>query len=265
MLFKLIIFDFDGPILNSWDRSKNSVLAGIKELIKSGTAPSKTKITEETFIKHWGYPGLKTAQMMFPNLTEKELVIIGHRWKNDELKKRIPLVKGALKTIKWLKRKKYLTSLLTSRSDNLKFHLENHNPENLFDLIQSWEDPKLKLKKIHKNHIFLKRHKPDPLALIPTINWAKRKGVAKNEILLIDDALVGLETAQNSNVSFVGVCTGPINSKKKWEKYGKLKKKYVIKSIAELPEWLKDFNAAQKEYCGSRARACSSGVRTPLL
>lgn len=240
MKIKLIIFDFDGPILNSFDRTKKSVLEGIKKLKQARVPFKKLKLIKEAWIKYWGYPGKKTAKLMFPALNEKELRVIIDCWKKDELKKKIPLVKGALKTLNYL-RKKYFIALLTARSHNLKFHLKNHKLEKFFDIVQSWKNPELKLEKAHPNHVFSNHHKPYPEVLDPIFNWATKNDISKPEIILIDDTLVGLKTARKAKIAFLGVCTGPLNSKRKWKKYGNLDGKYVIKSIVELPVWLKNY------------------------
>jgi len=244
-MIKLIIFDLDGPILDSLSKSQESVLQGIKKLIRKGTPPQKVRITEETFVKHWGYPGLKTSKLMFPTLNKKELTVITDCWRKNELKGKIPLVRGALKTLKTMRKKGFFTALLTARFENLEFHLRKYSLENLFDIVQSWRpatlplNSKIKPEKIHKNHIFCHHHKPDPRALNPILKWARKRGIFKKEMVMIDDTLVGLEAAKNSNILFLGVCTGPMNSKEKWQKFGKLNKNYVISSIAELPGWLK--------------------------
>lgn len=248
-MFKLIIFDLDGPILDSLERSKKAVLQGRKKLIRErGISPKKVRLTKETFIKHWGYPGLKTSKLMFPALNDEELTVIVDCWAKNELRKKIPLVRGALKTLKNLRKKGFLTALLTARSHNLKFHFKKYPSEKLFGVVQSWRPAanysglRRRLEKIHSNHIFYNQHKPNPRVLTPILKWAAQRGISKKEMIMVDDSLVGLETAKKSNILFLGVCTGPLNSRKKWQKYGNLDKKQVISSIVELPKWLEKHN-----------------------
>ena len=178
---------------------------------------------------------------MFPLLAGSELKIINDCWAKNERKSKTPLVKGAIKTLEYLKKKGFLTAILTSRSHNLKFHLKDYPLENLFDIVQSWKNPKWKLEKIHCNHIFCPHHKPNPKALNPILKWGNERNLSKKEMVLIDDTLVGLETAKKGGLKFLGVCTGPLNSRSKWQKYGNLAGKYVINSIADLPGWLKKY------------------------
>lgn len=240
-MIKLIIFDLDGPILDSLEKSREGVLLGIQKLVQEfGILPEKVALTQESYIKSWGYPGLKTTELMFPLLTNSELKIITNCWAMNEKNGKTSLVKGALETLGYLKQNGFFTALLTTRSHNLQFHLKDYPLDNLFEIVQSWENPEWKREKIHRNHIFCSHHKPNPETLNPIMGWASKKGVLKNEIIMIDDTLVGLETARNGDLEFLGVCTGPLDTKEKWQKYGNLEPKYVINSVADLPSWLEE-------------------------
>ena len=74
-MFKLIIFDFDGPILNSFRIARDSVLAARREAINKKLIPAKSlpEITEEAVVRCWGYPGQFTLAKIFPCLTEKKI------------------------------------------------------------------------------------------------------------------------------------------------------------------------------------------------
>src|SRR3989344_6491410 len=94
---KLIIFDLDGPILDSFKNSQRGVSIGVKKLIQEfGVSPKRVILNTETYIKCWGYPGLKTARLMFPFLTDNELNIINDCWAKNERKGKTPPVKGAI-------------------------------------------------------------------------------------------------------------------------------------------------------------------------
>jgi phosphoglycolate phosphatase-like HAD superfamily hydrolase len=239
---KLIIFDFDGPILDSFDVAKKSIFEVEEKLAREDPAQRKKLpfLAEEVFITSWGYPGIISLQKLFPALAPKELMRFMDVWKDNEKEQILNLVKGAKETLAWLKKENYLIGLLTSRSQNLDLHLRRLSLGNFFDFVQSWLNPEAADQKcIHQNHFLSPLHKPNPQVFENIFRWAEEKQIKKGEMLLIDDTLVGLEAARGAGIHFLGVCTGPLNSKEKWQKYGNLGQKYVINSIAELPEWLK--------------------------
>lgn len=234
MMFRLIIFDFDGPILDSYEIARDSLLIAAKNL-------KIPEPDEETLILHWGYPGRMVCKRIFPELTDKKLELSVQVWAKKEKSEKIPLINGAIETLEKIKKQGFKTCLLTSRSHNLDFHLKDIDLENLFDFVQSWDNPDFKEQKpCHKNHIFLSSFKPNPEVFDEVFKWTNKNGVSKDQILMIDDALVGLQAARTVGIAFLGVCTGPLNSKEKWQKYGNLDRKYVINTIAELPAWLEN-------------------------
>lgn len=242
-MVKVIIFDLDGPILDSLESSLRGVEMGIKELIRMGVSRERAALNNENRFKYWGLPGKIILKMMFPLLTGDELSVINNCWVRNERRKKIPLVEGSLKTLRWLKKNGFFSALLTSRSRNLQFHLKDYPLDKLFVMVQSRKNPE-ESEKIHCNHVFCKHHKPNPKALSAVLKWAAQNGITKKEIIMIDDTLVGLETAKSGGLKFLGVCTGPLNSKAKWRRYGNLEAKYVINSVAELPSWLTKYEGA---------------------
>lgn len=246
MPIKLIIFDLDGPILDSFEVAKKSLLIARKRLIENNLIGAKKlpELNERNIILNWGYPGLGILKRFFPLLKNGELKECVRIWakseKESESGKKIKFINGAIETLKKLKKDKYYTCILTSRSHNLQHLLGDINLEKLFDFIQTWDNPEFPEKEpVHKNHIFSPAFKPHPEVFNEIFKWANQKKIKKSEMLMIDDALVGLQAAKAVGITFLGVCTGPINSKKKWRKYGGLESKYVLRSITELQEWLK--------------------------
>lgn len=245
-MFKLIIFDFDGPILDSYKVAQNAVYKIRKQLIDKGLlAPEKLPFpTKETFILNWGYPGMMTLKRMFPKLETEDVKMFIEAWARNERKHNLKPIPGAIKTLKYLKQKGFLNVLLTSRSINLKIHLQPFLEENIFDIIQSWRNPDSPTKEtIHQNHIYSSAFKPNSEVLKEIISWAGARGISKDEMLMVDDALVGLETARSAGIIFLGVCTGPVKSREYWLKYGELHPSQVINTIRELPSWLKHKSA----------------------
>ena len=245
-MFKLIIFDFDGPILDSFGSAKNLLLKIRKKFIEKGIIDFKKlpRPKKESFILNWGYPGEIALQKIFPSFSNKEAKIFMDFWVKMEKQKKPPLVKGTKAALKEIKKAGLKTALLTARSHNLGVHFGGHSLEKYFDFFQSFgsiNGPASPQEKVHPNHLFHPSAKDHPNFFDKILKWAKEKNINLEEMLFIDDTLVGLKIARQIGLKFLGVCTGPIDSKKAWQKYGNLDKKYVIKSIAELPTWLRKY------------------------
>lgn len=242
-MFKLIIFDFDGPILDSFGMAKTAIFKARDSLIDKGLVPPKRLPLpdENLIIQSWGYPSPLAIKKLFPLITDQETVLMMEQWLELQPDQEIRLISGAKETLKWLKDKGLLAGMLTSRVNNLEYHLQKNGILEYFNFIQSWLHPEAS-KLNHNNHFLESTHKPDPAVFENIIIWSEAKGIAKNEIILIDDSLIGLETARAVGVGFLGVCTGPMESKEKWQIYGGLSPKNVLNSISELPDWLQNNN-----------------------
>ncbi|MAF44069.1 MAG: hypothetical protein CMI54_07905 [Parcubacteria group bacterium] len=240
-MHKLIIFDFDGPILDSFGTAKKAVLKTRDKLIKDGLVlvDKLPEPNEKTFILNWGYPGPIGIKRMFPLFDEKEVEIFGKTWMILQKQDEIPLIKGVNKILQELKRKNLTTALITARSHDLKYYLRKEGLINFLDFVQSWGNPEMKNQEaIHENHVFHQAFKPNPEVFDKILKWAEKKKIKKEEILLIDDTLVGTKAAKSIGINFIGVCTGPISSKENWQEYGRVSPDYVLESISELPKWL---------------------------
>jgi phosphoglycolate phosphatase-like HAD superfamily hydrolase len=241
-MIKLIIFDLDGPILDSFETAKAAISKTRKNLIESG-AIAENKLpqpTDDTITKSWGLPGDMTIAQMFGSLSREEVKQFMAAWASDE-QNSVNLIKGAPETLDQLRKMGYYMGVLTSRARNLGVHLSSLNLEKLFDFIQSWHNPALgEVRLIYKNHSTSSCYKPDPLVFREIFTWAEGKRIKKEETVLIDDTLIGKKAAEGVGINFLGVCTGPLDSKEKWQQYGGLDQKQVLSSIIELPNWLKE-------------------------
>ncbi|MDD3399893.1 MAG: HAD hydrolase-like protein [Candidatus Pacebacteria bacterium] len=241
-MIKLIIFDLDGPILDSFETAKTAISKTRKNLIESGTI-AENKLpqpTDDAITKSWGLPGDMTIAQMFGSLSQEEVKQFMAAWASDE-QNSVNLINGAPETLDQLRKMGYYMGVLTSRARNLGVHLSPLDLEKLFDFIQSWHNPALgEARLICKNHSISPCHKPDPLVFKKIFGWAEGKGVKKEEMVLIDDTLIGKKAAEGVGINFLGVCTGPLDSKEKWQQYGKLDQKQVLSSIVELPNWLEE-------------------------
>lgn len=236
-MLRLIIFDFDGPILDSFELAKISINEAAKKL-------KIARPTKKDFIKNWGYPTKMTVKRMFPGITEDEIKNLISIWAENERRKRPPLVRGVIDSLKKIKEKSYYTALITARSGNLKLHFSDIETEKYFDFFQSFDGPDFPNERIHPRHIFHSSPKDDTDFFDNLLAWMKQNNISPKESLFIDDTLVGLRLARKTNLPFLGVCTGPLSSSADWQKHGNLDKKYVIKSVAELPAWLEKNSGA---------------------
>ncbi len=241
-MIKLIIFDLDGPIIDSFEQAKKSISRIRDNLIKNGTV-AESKLphpSDEIITRLWGLPGDMTITKMFEALSREEVERFMAAWASDE-QKSVNLINGASETLDQLRKMGYYMGVLTSRTRNLGIHLSSLDLEKLFDFIQSWHNPALgEAQLICKNHSISSCHKPDPLVFKEIFTWAEGTGIKKEEMVLIDDTLIGMKAAIGVGINFLGVCTGPLNSKEKWQQYGQLDQKQVLSSIVELPSWLKE-------------------------
>lgn len=242
---KIVIFDFDGVIFNSWSKTHKL----IKFLAKFSNC------TDEEIRKNWGQRADTLAQMLtkrFPwPINKLVLKIIFLIWRYiDKRNSDVRFFKETLKIIEEIRNKGYITGILTNRTtETLKKVLMGlpAPPEYYFDFIQTYEkvDEKDFNNFIFKNHFISRYPKPDQFAFInfcykflmldiEKVN--KKLDPRKFEIVYIGDTLTDLEFAINSNINFYGVLTGPLDSKEKWVIWskGKMKEENVLSSIEEL-------------------------------
>lgn len=237
---KLVVFDFDGPILDSFGLAKKSVYKTRQRFIDEKIADKRLlpKPTKETFILSWGYPGVLTVKKMFPLISDKEAEIFIKTWAENEKEGTLPLVRGAKKALAEIRKEGLATALLTARSHNFNLLFKRFGLEKYFDFVQSFANPLVPQEKVHANHNFNSSHKDGPEFFSVLADWAEKKNISLTEAVFIDDTLTGLKIAGNAGLNFLGVCTGPLTLKKDWRTYGNVDEKYVIKSVAELPKWL---------------------------
>lgn len=175
-------------------------------------------ITKEKIFKFYGTPLKNMIKKFWPNTNPKKFEEISLK----KMKKlNIKSIKGSKEVINKLS-KKYKLGLLTSKRKvlmnlNLK---QNNIKKNLFEFSYSKED--------------VKYHKPDPRVFSRIIKELKLK---PKEILYIGDSIYDCIASQKAKINFVAVLTGHY-SKKEFKKY-KVENNNILKSIRDLPKWLK--------------------------
>lgn len=237
MKIKTVIFDLDGVIFDSWP-------ATIK-VVKEIKADSGETIDDDFISKSWGTDGHKWSQILFPNTPPE---IVHRRWAEEESKIEIPLCPGTKEILRWLKIWEFKTGVITNRrAGRLLSKVIEDNRLDLsgnFDFIQTvkaWgpDFGTYNNRKLHPNHFFSVFAKPD-VRSFRIIRWfLKNRGVERENVLFIGDTIgADLELARRIGIEFLGVLTGPVDTKEKWRDWGGLNEKNVLKSVIELPRWL---------------------------
>lgn len=237
MKIKAVIFDLDGVIFDSWS-------ATIKVLREIKADLGET-IDDEFIAKSWGLVGYQWSKILFPNSPPE---VIHRRWAEEEMKIKIPLCPGVKEILRWLKIWEFKTGVITNRrAGHLLSKVIEDNQLDLranFDFIQTVKTRGLNFgiynnRKLHPNHFFSIFVKPDARSF-RIIRWfLKNRGINKENILFIGDTIgADLELARRVGIEFLGVLTGPIDTKEKWRDWGGLDEERVLKSVIELPRWL---------------------------
>lgn len=237
MRIKAVIFDLDGVIFDSWP-------ATIKVIRKIKAEFGET-IDNDFLAKSWGLVGYKWSKILFPKVPPE---IVHQRWVEEEQKIKIPLCRGVKEILRWLKIWDFQTGIITNRrSGHLLRKILEDNQLNLvenFDFIQTVRARGVNFGiysnyKLHPNHFFSIFTKPD-IKSFRIIRWfLKNRGINMENILFIGDTVgADLELAKRVGIEFLGVLTGPVDTKEKWRAWGGLEEKYILKSVIELPRWL---------------------------
>jgi len=228
VLVRAVIFDFDGPINDSFREGlrRIGVLAAVYN-VQFGRVERK-KLTEL-----WGIPG-------------KELLIQGlgvssgmaeemyTAWERLDLQNPVPLVPGADKVLYWLGRNGFARALLTTR-----------NEENVLDIFE-------KLDLLRKFEILSTRQdtpdyrKPDPRAFEYVLNRLTDMGVAKEECIFIGDTPVDIMAGNAAGIETLVVQTGPYLLKHAAAHPVKLAN--VLNSVDDLPGWLEENQDGELRY-----------------
>lgn len=237
MKIKAVIFDLDGVIFDSWPTT-------IKVIKKIKDEFNET-MDEDFIAKSWGMVGYQWVKILFPNASPE---IIHRRWTEEEAKIKIPLCPAVKEILHWLKNWEFKTGIITNRRAGylLKKVIEDNqlNLKENFDFIQTVRarGPNFGVynnRKLHPNHFFSVFAKPDKRIFRSVRRFLKKEGIDKENILFIGDTIgADLKLARNLEIEFLGVLTGPIDTRKKWRDWGGLDEKYVLKSVIELPRWL---------------------------
>ena len=210
--YKVIIFDWDGTIVNS----TGLIVNAIKEaaLIKGITLSDEKKLFSVIGL------GLDQAfYRLFSNISKQEIIELQALYKKLYLKNinDISLYDGIEFGIKDLYRKGYKLAIATSKSRrSLDIELKKSELHSLFGLTKTVDE------------CFSKPH-PQMVNEILDFYMAK-----KNEALIIGDSIYDLEMAINAGIDSFGVTFGADNR----EELVKYKPKGIANNAYEVFEWI---------------------------
>lgn len=218
-----IVFDFDGVINDSAtiERAGNRII----EIVRRNDIFVPENILD-IFRKHWGIRGIDLLMISF-NISEERAEEIYRLWEREGVKNPYPLIEGAENVLRKLRKQGYLLSILTNRNrKNVMDVISYYNIQGFFWTIRTLQDC-----------AFVK---PDPRALDFILGELRRTGILSENHLFIGDTPKDWECASGQNVKFVAVTTGMFKEEY-FLKLG-LDESRILKSVAELPEWLKKYN-----------------------
>ena len=215
-----VIFDFDGVINDSAtiERAGNRII----EIVRRNNIFVPENVLE-IFRKHWGIRGIDLLVVSF-NINKERAEEIYGQWEEEDVQNPYPLIEKAEKVLNRLKKRGYLLSILTNRNrENVMAVINYYNIGRFFWTIQTLQDCPFV--------------KPDPRALDFILEELGRLGLSPENHLFIGDTPKDWECASGRNVEFIAVTTGMFKEEY-FLKLG-LDESHILKSVAELPEWLK--------------------------
>lgn len=221
MPIRAVVLDFDGTILDSF---RNSNLGKVAKL-RGRAMPENL-----TFKDFFGKTAKQIIQTCWPDENVEEFHEL---WEETDRTNPAPLINGAIEVLNFLKKNLAITGILTQRrSNSLLPMLGYYNLLALFQLellqtIDNWPHTK-----------------PNPNAFENILKILESNhGIMKRNILYVGDTSDDYRCASGAGIRFVGVETGPLN-KLSWLNLG-LKLENIIRSIADLPEWIEKYNKNQ--------------------
>ncbi len=217
MKIQAVIFDFDGPINDSFREGlrRIEVLCGINKI-------EFDREVRQRLIRLWGKPGvglLEEGLGISKELAEK----IYPQWEIWDFISPIPLIPGARETLRWNRKQKILNIILTSRNkQNIRDIFEKLGLGEEFAIISTGQDCEFK--------------KPDPRVFGHITSELAKLGIGKDGCVFIGDTPEDISCGLAAGIETLVVLTGPY-----WLEHilqYPLKPQNVLPSVDYLPEWI---------------------------
>lgn len=249
MKVRAVVLDRDGTLVDSWPPAYEVM----KRISEELGMPIEESSERDMFIrKNWGEPGAKMVPNLFPGIDPDEFFKKWHEIQSQIIKDRPPLFPGTTELMKELWKRGIGLGLLTSRTEESLareiLEEENRLYQKYFSFVQTYDSGGIKhfgsflqvSTRLHPNHISWHHHKPNSEVFERILSWFTQRNVSPKEILYVGDSPVDFRAAEGSGIPFVGVLTGPMNTRARWQVWAGLNPKNVIENITELSKWLEE-------------------------
>ena len=212
---KYIIFDCDGTLLNTYPLIMESFKRTFKNYLPDYL------LTEDELNSFFG-PSLRLTFLRYFDESMVDDVIKYYRKINRSLMPEwINVFEGIIDLLEYLKQNQYPISILSNKAyDMIMYGLELTNIAHYFDVVIGYEQ--------------MPQHKPHPAGIEVIKDFYKTSN--NDNIYLIGDTLIDINTAINANINSVGV-TWCITKK---EDFIKGNAKYIINKPSELIKILEE-------------------------
>ena len=207
--YKLIIFDWDGTLMNSVDRIVSSMQSAADTV--GLVIPTNDEVKDII-----GLSLPVVFDRLFTDITAEQVEAMSVQYKHQYLEVDTtpsPLFKNAMDLLVTLKEHNKLLAVATGKGrEGLKRVLSLSNTTDLFHTTRCADEMP---------------SKPDPTMLLSILS---ELGISSHEAIMIGDTSYDLKMAQNAGVDSVGVTFG-VHDKQILEKYSP---KIVVDSLSEL-------------------------------
>jgi len=224
VIIKAIIYDFDGPVNDSFREGLRRIkwLCAVNEV--RYTREARRKLTEL-----WGIPGAELLQRAL-DITEILAKKLYSDWEKLDLRDPMPLVPGAKEALFWCRKNGFVNALLTTRNrQNINDIFERLDLHREFEVISAKQD--------------VEYRKPDPRAFRFILEaLGERFGVTRNTCIFVGDTIVDFNAGQAAAIETVMVQTGPFLLKQAPKE---LKLENILRSVDELPEWIMEHHEGE--------------------
>lgn len=188
-MFKAILFDFDGTIIDS----NRVTIASLKRSFHHFRFPIPS---QKAFEASFGFKIPDVLKQLQPQLSGSQLLSLFEYYKKISSRSlnQITIIPGAIEALATLQ-KMFRLGVVTSRSkESVETLLTMHNLDKYFSVVYDRED--------------VTKHKPDPEGIFLAM---KQLSVTSSEVMYIGDAAVDIETAHNAGILCIIISSLPLN------------------------------------------------------